>query len=351
MSVSQHSAFVAHIKKHCEDFVVEEIPAYEPAGEGEHLYLWVEKRDASAKFTLRQLKKSFGVAERDIGSAGNKDRRAITRQYFSVPARQVDQEAMGELPWALTPDIEVLRVALHHNKLRRGHLRGNRFEIVARMEGAWTREALEEVVKQRVVAIRKAGMKNLYGAQRFGHEDETVKLGFALLSRQQDALRRVKRDRFLKRLALNAAQSALFNATLSARLAAGGGQWEVLRGDVLELTGSGGRFVCEDPGEDQQRLDRGELVITGPMHGVKMRAPEHEALAFERSVLEEQGVSVESFSAFSKLCSGTRRSFQVAVADLEARVYSEQEVHLRFSLPSGSYATVLLSQIFDEVRF
>lgn len=351
MTTPDKTLLSARIKQECEDFIVSEIPSYEPSGQGDHLFLWVEKTDAAAKFTLRQLARRLNVSERDIGSAGNKDRRAVTRQYFSVLARDVDREALGDLPWEINAQIKVLKAELHGNKLRRGHLRGNRFEIIARIEpGEHTRSHLTEEMNRRVEMIRTQGLKNFYGDQRFGHDNETVELGMKLLAQDEDAIRSVRRDRFLKRLSLNAVQSAVFNDTLTARLALGEGEWKVLRGDVLELVESGGRFVCEDAVVDQARLDEGELVLTGPMHGPKMRQPEHEAGDFEREVLERRGIDPKAFASFSKLCAGARRAFKVPVADLEADVYAESEVRLSFSLPSGSYATVLLEQIFDELH-
>src|SRR5690606_12839938 len=104
-----------------EDFVVEEIPAYEPGGEGEHLFLWVEKRDVPADGLIRHLAQTLGVPRDEIGTAGLKDRRAVTRQFVSVPARAIDRiEAAG------SESIRILAATRHGNKLRSGHLRGNR---------------------------------------------------------------------------------------------------------------------------------------------------------------------------------------------------------------------------------
>ena len=231
-------AIKAIIKSECEDFEVEEIPAYEPSGEGEHLYLWVEKRDASAAFALRQLSRYFGVRERDIGSAGNKDRRAVTRQYYSLLARDVDPQLVEAPSFEISRQLRVLKHARHPNKLRRGHLRGNRFQLrVALPEGTLDgdRDAIERELAERLRAVEVHGAVNFYGAQRFGHNRETERLGLEMLIEAREGkIRRSKRDRFLRRLALNAAQSAVFNLTIERRLALDGGQERVRRGDVLE---------------------------------------------------------------------------------------------------------------------
>jgi tRNA pseudouridine13 synthase len=118
----------ARLKAVPEDFEVDEIPAYTPVGEGSHLYLWIEKRDVAGNDLLNRLAAELAIAPQDIGAAGTKDRRAVTRQWLSVP-----QECEDRLPWVrqLT-DIRILNVVRHGNKLRTGHLWGNRFSILLR---------------------------------------------------------------------------------------------------------------------------------------------------------------------------------------------------------------------------
>lgn len=115
------------LKEQPEDFVVEEIPAYEPSGAGEHLFLWVEKRDVAGEDLLRHVARRLAILSQDIGMAGVKDRRAITRQWVSVPARC--EPTIAEID---SGQIRVLRAVRHGNKLRTGHLRGNRFSIRVR---------------------------------------------------------------------------------------------------------------------------------------------------------------------------------------------------------------------------
>ena len=75
-----------------EDFEVEELPAYEPNGErdGEHLFLWIEKRNRSTIDVAKALARHCEMDEREVSWAGLKDRQAITRQYLCVPARFVE---------------------------------------------------------------------------------------------------------------------------------------------------------------------------------------------------------------------------------------------------------------------
>ncbi|MFO1096230.1 MAG: tRNA pseudouridine(13) synthase TruD, partial [Planctomycetaceae bacterium] len=115
------------LKQSPDDFVVEEIPAYVPSGEGEHLFLWVEKRDLSAEQLHARISRVLQISRNDVGIAGLKDRRAVTRQFVSVPAKSAARIADIDCP-----ELRVLSATPHRNKLRTGHLRGNRFEILVR---------------------------------------------------------------------------------------------------------------------------------------------------------------------------------------------------------------------------
>src|SRR5438552_3714200 len=160
------------IKELPEDFEVEEVPAYEPSGQGEFLYLWIEKRDMGAQSFTRQVARRLAISNGEVGTAGLKDRRAVTRQMVSVPGY-----AEGALDQLTGDGMRLLRVSRHGNKLRPGHLRGNRFRILVRDVAASAGERLPVLVK----ALQARGLPNYYGPQRFGREGETVQLGLALL--------------------------------------------------------------------------------------------------------------------------------------------------------------------------
>ena len=318
-----------------EDFEVEEIPAYEPSGSGEHLFLWIEKHDVSAEQLTQHLSRVFGVSPGEIGTAGLKDRRAVTRQYVSVPARFESSIAAVE-----TDAIRVLRSARHANKLRTGHLKGNRFSILVRdvVPDALTRA---EAIAER---IRALGFPNYFGEQRFGRKGETLALGFDLLRGAMTPRDlRGGNTRFLLRLALSAVQSHLFNEALADRLL-DGLVHRVLPGDVMEVVATGGKFVAGDAHGEQLRFDRREVVTTGPMFGPKMKSPTGEPAEREARLLERHGLHSAAFLRFRKLTSGTRRAYLIRPEEL--LVNSEpQGLRFRFSLPAGAYATTLLREL------
>jgi tRNA pseudouridine13 synthase len=362
------------------DFVVEEIPAYLPAGEGHHLFLWLEKVDISAEQLLRHLARTLHIASTDIGLAGLKDRRAVTRQWVSVPAACVDR-----LPAVETDQIHVLEIHRHSHKLRTGHLRGNRFRILLRdaacrdlspdpvhstaptsapawfgspggpeqhpppdpvgataRGGAACSAALRQAQALAAVICQR-GFPNYFGEQRFGREGDTLQWGWDLLT-QAKSPRDIpySRRKFLLKLALSAVQAELFNRALAERL--GDGLVDtVLAGDVMAVVASGGQFLAEDPAVEQPRCDRYETVITGPLFGPKMRQPRGEPGEREQRLLTHVGLSPAAFAAFGHLLAGTRRAYLVRPPELLVSAVPEG-LRFEFTLPPGVYATTLLRE-------
>jgi tRNA pseudouridine13 synthase len=318
------------IKSAPEDFEVEEVPAYQPSGTGDYLYLWIEKRAMGAEYFTRQVARRLGLAPGEVGTAGLKDRHAVTRQMVSVPAAA--EAKLGQLDG---DGIRLLSVNRHGNKLKPGHLHGNRFRILIRDPDPTAGQRLVPLVD----LLRRDGLPNYYGPQRFGRDGETAHLGLALLRGERPKLR----GPFLRKLALSAAQSTLFNHYLGRRLADGLFR-TVLAGDVMAKWPFGGMFVAEDIGREQERFDGRETVHAGPMFGRKTFAAAATAADRESAILLEAGLSRASFQGFGKLLQGTRRHNLIYLDDLACAAEPEG-VRLSVTLPAGSYATVLLIEL------
>jgi tRNA pseudouridine13 synthase len=327
------------IKESIDDFEVEEIPAYELSGSGEHLYLWIEKRDLGGEYFQRQVAKRLGIPSNFVGMAGLKDRRAVTRQWLSVP-----MECEPRLSDLDSPEIRILKTSRHDNKLKPGHLRGNRFKIKVRDVDPVNQALIHPIVDR----IKQFGLPNYYGPQRFGHDGETAILGLQHLQGQRKRV-----SPFLLKLYLSAAQSLFFNLWVARRL-----QDDMLRtvlsGDVMMKWPFGGMFNAVDIPTEQGRLERGEIVLGGPMFGKKTFAAKEVALERELALLQESGYSLSSFRTTGKMLEGTRRHSLIYINDLQA-TWETDCVTMEFTLPSGCYATVLLreimknDQVLDEV--
>jgi len=314
-----------------EDFQVEELPLYAPSGDGEHLYLTVEKRGRTTPEVAKDLARALSARERDVGTAGLKDKRAVTVQTISIATRAPPEEALQ----LSGPGYRVLAAKRHGNKLRPGHLRGNRFRIVVRgvVPSALARA---EAIAAR---LRELGVANLFGPQRFGKSGDNAALGRALLLRERQV-----RDRFLRRIALSALQSELFNRCLAARI--GDGLFgTAVEGDVLKKRATGGLFVCEDVAADAPRVASGEVDPAGPLPGHSLFAARGQALRREEAVLAEAAIDPSSFAAGGAEMQGARRTYRVSAEDLRINPEGPDALAISFALPKGSYAVAVLREI------
>lgn len=329
------------IRMQPDDFAVREIPAYGPDGrEGAHLLLTLHKRGVGSEDAILELSRQTGIPRPEIGLAGLKDKDAVTEQWISVPFA-----AGPRLAQFSHPAITLGQAHPHGNKLRRGHLHGNSFKIVVRdlADSGDPEEHLRRVLAKRGRLAELGGLDNLYGSQRLGDDGGNLRRGLEFLA---SGARRGRAD-FL----LSAGQSALFNLYLLERRARGLMR-TVLAGDILKKTATGGLFESREPEVDQARLDAGELGITGPMFGSKMRAPSPgtAADALEREILELAGISPEALKNLGRRVEGTRRPLQLPSTDLDVTLAPATDalppgLCLQFSLPAGSYATVLLQEL------
>jgi tRNA pseudouridine13 synthase len=307
-----------------EDFRVDEVPLYAPAGEGAHTFVRVEKRLRTTEEVARALARAAGVPARDVGYAGRKDRVAVTTQWFSVPGLAPD----GALGLAL-PGARVLEAARHPHKLRTGHLRGNRFRITVRVDG----DAAAADAAEALARLRRVGMPNRFGGQRFGRDGANLERARALLAGAP-----ARGDRRQARFLLSALQAAVFNAVLAER---GTGWDRVERGDVAVVHASGGLFRVDDARAEAARAAAFEISPTGlePDGAVGVR---------ERGALARYGIDPDALRAPRGIrMRGGRRSLRVRPEDVGASPVAGG-LALRFTLPAGSYATVLLEEVLGS---
>ncbi|MCP3915822.1 MAG: tRNA pseudouridine(13) synthase TruD [bacterium] len=387
-----------------EDFVVEETPLYPASGEGTHLYLTIEKRELSTLDAVRALARALGREEREFGFAGRKDTRAVTRQRISIEHADPDVVRALELP-----GLRILGVERHGNKLRVGHLAGNRFELVLRDVEPAVLPRIEAGLEQ----LERVGLPNYYGSQRFGRQGTTWKLGKLLLAGDADAyvrafvsaehgahspgraeLERVLTSgtpsarRRLSKLAqqlsveqaalarqvarrpnsigsavraiplrtrlfhVSALQSRVFNRVLGARMDEPGGVVTPLAGDVVSVRGEPGtrRLEAADLEEARRAAAALELSPTGPIHGARCAEPSGRPAELERAALVAEGLQPEDFGAAAGRAA---RGMEVRgtrrdlrVPVRELRLTCEGDVvRLAFALPAGSYATTLLEEL------
>ena len=325
-----------------EDFVVDELPVYAPAGTGDHVFVRIEKRGLTTPAAIAILAGALGVDKRDVGAAGMKDRHAVTRQWLSLPPPVTPERALA----VTAPGLVVLEAARHPHKLRTGHLRGNAFAL--RVRGVGDAAVAAERARAILARLQAApGAPNPYGAQRYGAAGDNAAAGLALVRGEA----RRGGDRRRDRLLVSALQSALFDRWLAARID-DGLYATALAGDVMHKRaigedGRGGMFECTDPAVDQARLAAGEIVPTGPMFGHRMRAPAPGTPAAEReaAILAAAGVTAEDLRRAGPLGEGTRRDAAVVVSATQVGIAGADAIDVCFTLPSGAYATTIMREV------
>jgi tRNA pseudouridine13 synthase len=377
-------------KENPEDFQVEEIPLYPCCGEGEHLYLWIEKRGISTRSLVGQLGRGLQLHEREIGYAGLKDARALTRQMVSIPGKKADQ-----LPQLTLENAQILKSQRHSNKLRLGHLAGNRFRIRLRQTFADAADRAEAILAR----LQQLGVPNFFGEQRYGSLGNSARLGRLLLQHNYQAfcrefigdprlirnpdwqraaelfragqlaaalqqLPRTMRDehhlldnlqrgqscrdavnrlpRNLLRLFLSATQSELFDTLLHQRLSRLN---QLEDGDVAIKLSNGACFRVTEAAQEQPRVERFEISPSAPLYGTKVMLARGKPGEREKQLLDETGISLDSWRIDRLTMPGERRPLRVPLNDAQVGTTGAHELTLEFALPKGSYATCVLQEI------
>lgn len=330
-----------------DDFVVEELPAYTPSGRGEHLFVTFRKTGLTTFDAVRAIAGLLEVDPRGVGFAGMKDRHAITTQTASFPvpiARDPEPLLSSARASESLPGIEILGVARHDNKLKPGHLAGNRFRITLR--------GLDErglaVARARLDEVARSGVPNAFGPQRFGRDGDNPDRALAWIRGEA----RGPRDKREQRLLFSALQSLMFNKVLALREQAG--TWSaVLPGDLAKKHDTGGLFLVPAEGPEREdaeaRALAGGISATGPMFGVKMRWPEGAPRDLELAILNETLGDPQRLDALRHLGEGTRRALRLMVTDLSTETRRDEArgdlgLTVGFVLPKGGYATTVLAR-------
>ena len=398
---SRDAAIGGRLKERPDDFIVEEIPAYDPCGEGEHLYLGVQKTNMPHTEMLAVLSRHFKVDESAIGFAGMKDRVAVTLQTVSV-------HLPGDRPFGeLRHDrLEVLWAKRHANKIRRGHLRGNRFVI--RIRGVDPLRVRE--VKARMESLARAGIPDYFGEQRFGYRvnnqllgrhfargewkalldemlgahgapfpphqlearelyergdferahacwgrnDQAERIALRALAKGRDPERAVRAvPAHTKSFWMSALQAAVYNEVLGDRVRSGTFA-TVLPGDVAILAGTSSQFAvaADGPADElaglRARCEALDLSAAGPIFGPDMVRAAGEPRTEEERALARLGVDESLFAPPALDSAGARRPFRVVMRDWSVDAGVDERggyIRLSFDLPKGAFATVLCREI------
>jgi tRNA pseudouridine13 synthase len=378
------------IKGRVEDFVVEELPLYPPSGEGQHTFFEIQKAGLSTFQVVQAIARALGVPPRVVSYAGLKDAQATTCQVLSVEG--VEPQAVMALE---VPNVQVLWAERHGNRLKIGHLRGNRFTIRIRNVDEGALVACQKILE----VLAQRGVPNRFGPQRFGQRGNSGRLGRAVVRKDAEGFVqgllgqphsseservRAARQRFedgqwgqalelfpgnmaqerrtleillrskgnikrayaavpkrFKMFLLSAYQSEIFNRVLDARLQS---LDRVYEGDLAMKHPGRSVFMVEDEIVEQPRVTRFEISPTGPVFGYKMIQPSGRQGELEAEILTDENLTLEDFRVGGGIkARGERRALRFQIHEPEW--WYQDGVMLRFWLDRGCYATTVLGEI------
>lgn len=323
----------ARLKSTPQDFIVEETLAFPLSGQGEHLYLYLRKTNANTDWVCKQLARQLGVAPRDVGYAGLKDRHGVTSQWFSLPGKNISAAKLEALQ---IEGVELCEVKAHDRKLRKGAIKHNRFVMTLRDV-----QLDPLALQQRLNLIGEHGVPNYFDEQRFGRQRGNLHAALQMFDR------RSRPSRFQRGVYLSSARSWLFNLILAQRVSQD--TWQTaMNGDVFWLQGTKRFFVPEQLDEEiRQRLRQGDIHPTGALWGEGILQSQAEVAELETAVAHAWPELARGL--VKARLSQDRRPLRVIPQDLSYDYdFPQQSLRLSFALPSGSYATAVVRELVTQ---
>ena len=343
-----HSKLDVYFKQSKDDFIVTEIPLYDFTGSGEHLILKVRKKDLTTWDMLNDIASFVGCRSRDIGYAGLKDKNAMTIQYISIHRKF--EEKLNSFSH---DKIKILETTYHNNKIKIGHLKGNKFFIRLKRVQNIDKIKLESALAK----IATYGMANYFGFQRFGIDGDNYLKGKQIV---EGSLK--EKNRKLKQMFINAYQSYLFNNWLSNRielsklidgfepkelvnklgllesiiktLKAQKHPFKILNGDIMHHYPYGKIFYVENLASEVEKFIAKDRVPTGLLCGKKVKLSLVDAFIFEKNY----NISMQE--------QGARRFAWIFPSNIRSEYKEEKNwFELSFELPKGSYATEFIAEL------
>ena len=323
---------VAVFRRSPEDFIVNETLVFQPEGAGEHVYLYLEKRNTNTQWLARELARFANIKLRDVSYAGLKDRNAVTRQWFSLllhRGREPDWKCF------VLDDIEILQVTRHRTKLRRGMVKTNHFIITL-----YDCDCDEQSLQQRLAMIDQYGVPNYFGEQRFGHDAANLIQARAMFEGGINVRRRDK-----KSLYLSAARSYLFNQVLAERVRQD--SWYTpINGDCMILEGSNSFFSIDMVDEEIiSRTQHFDIHPSGPLWGKGKPLTTGDALQLESAVLATEQLFQQGLE--DSALKMDRRALRMRPAAIAYAMGPAGTIRMTFDLDTGQYATTFLHELFD----
>ena len=363
----------ATYKAHTTDFIVNELLPLEFTGEGEHLWLHIQKSGMNTAYLAKLLSEWADIPLRDVGFSGLKDRHALTTQWFSlrIPKKQLPDSEFAPVDIGANESITILEQQWHNKKLNRGTHRANQFIITLRnieFVGFDTPSpsseqllSAKQAVEQHLMIISQSGVPNYFGPQRFGRSGNNIREALSLFARPVPEARppsnKGKRKRVPREqntMELSAARSLIFNEILAARVR--GGSWNNgLAGEVFNLDGSGSIFASDEIDDTlRARLESGDIHPTAVLWGTGNEKVSGKAAAMETDIVAHSPLLTQlAIGLEQRDIKAQRRALRLPIEALSWEwqdTEGSQILILNFTLTTGSFATSVLASLVQELN-
>ncbi len=322
------------IRNKPEDFQVTELNDIDLSGEGEHLWLYIQKTSNNSIWVSKQLANVCQVPQKQVAFAGQKDRHAITKQWFSIQLPKISDP--DKIQSALGEGIQIIKSGKHSRKIKTGQLDANAFEIVIR-DITGDKQQIENNIQN----IIKNGVPNYFGSQRFGHD-----MGNITKCQDWFAGKYKVKSRNLKSLLISTARSHIFNLIVAKRIQQN--TWDkCINGDILQLNKSHSWFPSSDASADEikKRLNEFDIHLSAAMWGIDAVQSLDDCAQLENSIAKDFPIYQQGFEKFR--LKQDRRAMRICPLDFKHLWQDENTLQINFKLLPGAYATGIMREILN----
>lgn len=301
-----------------EDFIVEEVIKLKKCNGG-YLYVRVKKRNWNTIDLINLISSKLNIRRKDIGFAGIKDRNAITTQYISINNRSI--ERMNNLR---IKDVELTPLFYGNKPIRMGDLIGNKFIInlgfkAKKIDFIENYFGKQRFSKNNIEVARCILKKNFKKAcELINHRDVNNHLSL----NKNDFIGALKKiDKTLLGLIVGSYQSYLFNRYVS----------DYLKSFKDSYSHNGYVFI------KKIKRNKGINLLSFDNYDDYLDY-------LKEDDLNENDLIIRSMPDLLFL--GNKRKLFVKVSNFKAKGNT-----VEFSLPKGSYATVVISKLESYLSF
>ena len=369
------------IKQIPEDFLVKEINNLRLEGNGQYSYFVLKKKSYNTLRAIEKIANELRIDRKSIGFSGNKDKNAVTEQIISIKGLSKNVKNLN------LKDIDLRFIGKSSKEVFLSSHVGNEFEITIRNLTADEIGRIGRKIEKGAIL-----MPNYFGQQRFSKNNAEIgrsivkkdfKTAIALILKQNsdyngqitEHIKKSPNDfvvalkiipQKLLRLYVHAYQSYLFNKALEQYLDFNKTIPKKFTGSQIKNKHSGKNFpdsksrnsknngYNKNKGSGNPEIS-GSIIKKIPVIGFGTEIASKETAKIIDKIMKEENIWFRDFiiRQIPELSSeGDERDAFIKITDFKIAKKGKDELNknkekivVKFSLPKGCYATVLVDQL------